>query len=103
MSTNSPPSATAHAARSVPAAIRSGPDDGGNRRAEAGSAPADVVQAQQDIAAAEVVTVIYPLWWLSMPAILKGYVDRVFARGFAYESQNSHVRGLLTGRENVCS
>lgn len=26
----------------------------------------------------------FPLWWFSMPAILKGWVDRVFAFGFAY-------------------
>lgn len=26
----------------------------------------------------------FPLWWFTMPAILKGWVDRVFARGFAY-------------------
>jgi putative NADPH-quinone reductase len=26
----------------------------------------------------------FPLWWFSMPAILKGWVDRVYASGFAY-------------------
>jgi NAD(P)H dehydrogenase (quinone) len=70
-------------------------------RGESASAPPDVLQAQQDIAAAEAVTVIYPLWWLSMPAILKGYIDRVFARGFAYESRNAQVHGLLSGRKCV--
>jgi NAD(P)H dehydrogenase (quinone) len=65
------------------------------------SGPAEVVQAQQDLEDADVVTVIYPLWWLSMPAILKGYIDRVFARGFAYESRQGVVHGLLTGRRCV--
>jgi NAD(P)H dehydrogenase (quinone) len=65
------------------------------------SGPPAVLQAQQDLEAADVVTVIYPLWWLSMPAILKGYVDRVFARGFAYESRDGVVRGLLSGRKCV--
>jgi NAD(P)H dehydrogenase (quinone) len=65
------------------------------------SGPAAIVQAQQDLESAEVVTVIYPLWWLSMPAILKGYIDRVFARGFAYESRQGVVHGLLTGRQCV--
>lgn len=65
------------------------------------AAPPEVVQAQQDLLAAEVVTVIYPLWWLSMPAILKGYVDRVFARGFAYQARNGQVKGLLAGRRCV--
>jgi NAD(P)H dehydrogenase (quinone) len=36
-----------------------------------------------------------------MPAIMKGYIDRVFARGFAYESRQGVVHGLLTGRKCV--
>ena len=61
----------------------------------------DVARAQEDIRAADVLTVIYPLWWLSMPAMMKGYVDRVFARGFAYESHEGIVRGLLSGKKSV--
>jgi NAD(P)H dehydrogenase (quinone) len=64
-------------------------------------AGADVEQAQEAIRDADVLTAIYPLWWLSMPAILKGYVDRVFARGFAYESHEGIVRGLLSGKRAV--
>lgn len=70
-------------------------------QAERHSRPPEIRQAQQDIEAAEAVTVIYPLWWLSMPAILKGYIDRVFARGFAYESRQGQVHGLLSGRQCV--
>ena len=62
---------------------------------------AHIAQAQDDVRAAQVLTVIYPLWWLSMPAIMKGYIDRVFARGFAYESANGIVRGLLMGKKCV--
>lgn len=29
---------------------------------------------------------IFPMWWYSMPAIMKGYLDRVWNRGFAYDS-----------------
>ncbi|MGP0092230.1 MAG: NAD(P)H-dependent oxidoreductase [Xanthobacteraceae bacterium] len=62
---------------------------------------ADVTRAQDDIRAADALTVIYPLWWLSMPAMMKGYIDRVFARGFAYEARNGVVRGLLSGKKSV--
>jgi NAD(P)H dehydrogenase (quinone) len=65
------------------------------------AAGADAVQAQGAIREAEVLTAIYPLWWLSMPAIMKGYVDRVFARGFAYEAREGIVRGLLSGKRAV--
>lgn len=61
----------------------------------------DVKQAQDDIRAADVLTVIYPLWWMSMPAMMKGYIDRVFARGFAYVSKDGVVHGLLSGRKAV--
>ena len=61
----------------------------------------ELVTAQEDLRAVAVLTVIYPLWWLSMPAILKGYIDRVFARGFAYESREGTVHGLLKGKRCV--
>ncbi|MEI9988532.1 MAG: NAD(P)H-dependent oxidoreductase [Rhizomicrobium sp.] len=64
-------------------------------------AAADAKKAQDDIREADVLTVIYPLWWLSMPAMMKGYIDRVFARGFAYESDSGVVHGLLAGKKAV--
>lgn len=62
---------------------------------------ADVVIAQENVLAADVVTVIYPLWWMAMPAMMKGYIDRVFSRGFAYETQPGGAHGLLGGRRAV--
>ncbi|CAN7789982.1 NAD(P)H-dependent oxidoreductase [Caballeronia sp. LjRoot34] len=62
---------------------------------------ADVALAQDEIRAADVLALIYPLWWMSMPAMMKGYVDRVFARGFAYESSQGVVHGLLGGKKAV--
>ena len=42
----------------------------------------------------------FPLWWFSMPAIMKGWVDRVLANGFAYGASTGQFfeRGLLAGR-----
>ena len=62
---------------------------------------ADVARAQDDIRAADALTVLYPLWWMSMPAMMKGDIDRVFARGFAYESLGDIVHGLLSGKKAV--
>ncbi|MGG5318871.1 NAD(P)H-dependent oxidoreductase [Enterococcus sp. AZ072] len=42
---------------------------------------------------------IFPIWWSSMPAILKGFIDRVFAKGFAYEYRGMMPVGLLKGRQ----
>ena len=41
--------------------------------------------AEQDkLRWADALILQFPLWWFSMPAILKGWVDRVYAYGFAY-------------------
>lgn len=63
--------------------------------------PGEIVQAQAAVASADALTVIYPFWWATMPGILKGYIDRVFARGFAYEGSGGETRGLLSGRQCV--
>jgi len=43
------------------------------------------LRAEMDlVAAADVLIFNFPMWWFDMPAILKGWVDRVLAYGFAY-------------------
>jgi NAD(P)H dehydrogenase (quinone) len=54
---------------------------------------------QEFIGSSDVIVVIYPLWWSGMPAILKGYIDRVFTEGFAYQIDGPDLRGLLTGKK----
>ncbi|HCR48418.1 MAG TPA: NAD(P)H-dependent oxidoreductase [Rhodothermales bacterium] len=45
---------------------------------------ADLVAAQATIQWAEHVVWIYPIWWGFMPALLKGFIDRVMLPGFAF-------------------
>lgn len=45
----------------------------------------------------------FPLWWLGLPAILKGWVDRVFAVGRAYGGGRYFNRGVLAPRCAMCS
>ncbi|USQ81413.1 NAD(P)H-dependent oxidoreductase [Ornithinimicrobium faecis] len=45
----------------------------------------DVRREQDKLRAADLLVLQFPLWWYSMPAILKGWVDRVFEAGFAYD------------------
>jgi NAD(P)H dehydrogenase (quinone) len=62
--------------------------------------PEDIAKEQQYIIQSDTIIFIYPLWWVSMPAILKGYVDRVFSYGFAYRyNENGNVEGLLKGKK----
>ena len=47
---------------------------------------------------ADAILLHFPLWWFGFPAILKGWVDRVFAMGVAYGPGLSHATGPLRGR-----
>ncbi|GME76005.1 unnamed protein product [Ambrosiozyma monospora] len=44
----------------------------------------DVMEEQEKIEWADLLIFQFPFWWYSMPAILKGWFDRVLANGFAY-------------------
>jgi NAD(P)H dehydrogenase (quinone) len=49
-----------------------------------GSQTADVAAEQDKLRRADLVIFQFPLWWFSMPAIMKGWFERVYAYGFAY-------------------
>jgi NAD(P)H dehydrogenase (quinone) len=49
-----------------------------------GTQTPDVLDEQAKLCQADAVIFHFPLWWFSFPAILKGWVDRVFAFGLAY-------------------
>ncbi len=46
---------------------------------------ADVVAEQARIDRADALVLVYPVYWWSMPALLKGWIDRVFTNGWAYD------------------
>lgn len=66
----------------------------------ASRAYADDIKAEQaHIAWADIITFVYPIWWTGMPAILKGYVDRVFANGFAFGYGENGAIKMLEGKK----
>ena len=68
---------------------------------QAGKTPPDIKAEQDNVLWAETITVIHPVWWTGLPAMLKGYIDRVFALGFAYAFGPDGPKGLLGGRKVV--
>jgi NAD(P)H dehydrogenase (quinone) len=54
-----------------------------------GQQVADIAAEQQKVLAADAVLFQFPLWWFGMPAIMKGWVDRVWAYGLAYGYRNA--------------
>ncbi len=60
----------------------------------------DLVRARDGIAWADHLTFVYPIWWGTMPALLKGFLDRVLLPGFAFivrEAEGGYA-GLLNGK-----
>lgn len=60
--------------------------------------PDDVKKYQDLITWAEHLSVVYPMWWGQMPAMLKGFIDRVFSHGYAYKIDGPEVVQLLKGK-----
>lgn len=46
---------------------------------------ADVAAEQARLDRADVLVLVYPVYWWSMPGLMKGWIERVFANGWAYD------------------
>ncbi|MHB8074120.1 NAD(P)H-dependent oxidoreductase [Desulfosporosinus fructosivorans] len=68
---------------------------------KAGKIPEDIKTEQGFISESDVIIFIYPIWWSNMPAILKGYLDRVFSFGFAYTAGDKGAVPLLKGKKGL--
>jgi NAD(P)H dehydrogenase (quinone) len=61
----------------------------------------DVLAERELLKDVDVFAFFYPIWLNSPPAILKGYLERVFGMGFAFRREPSGNAPLLTGRKLV--
>ncbi|GEM_PF-137248 len=64
----------------------------------AASAPEDVKRYMSAISSSSLLIFIYPAWWSVPPAIMKGFIDRVFLPGFAFSYKGGTMAGLLEGK-----
>jgi len=60
----------------------------------------DLLMMQEEIKKADHLVLVYPTWWATYPALLKGFIDRVFLPGFSFKyRENSPLWDkLLTGK-----
>ena len=68
---------------------------------EGGRMPPDVLAEQARVDRCDALSFITPVWWLGMPAMLKGWFDRVWSNGWAYEFSNNPEGSLLRKRPFV--
>lgn len=69
-----------------------------------GGAPrSDVIAERQLLVGVDIFAFVYPLWFNAPPAILKGYMDRVFGHGFgfAFRAGEGGTEPLLSGRHMI--
>ena len=67
--------------------------------AEQGTTPGDVAAEVEKLSQSDLLIVHFPLWWFGMPAILKGWMDRVFLYGAVYRSTMRHDTGFFRGKK----
>lgn len=60
-----------------------------------------VYEYQNKIKEADILVFAFPIWWGSMPAILKGFTDKVFLKDFAYIYTESGLQGILNKKAVV--
>jgi len=63
----------------------------------------DVVAEQEKLFRADFLIFQFPLWWFGLPAILKGWVDRIFAAGLTYGGGRWYSSGVLRGKRAMLS
>lgn len=61
----------------------------------------DVVREQERILRADAICLAFPLFWWGMPAMIKGWVDRVFMWGWAYDQLGEAETSLLRARTGL--
>ncbi|XP_034722619.1 NAD(P)H dehydrogenase [quinone] 1 [Etheostoma cragini] len=63
----------------------------------------DIVAEQRKVEEAELVIFQFPLYWFSVPAIMKGWMDRVLTQGFAYSLTNMYDNGVFKQKKAMLS
>lgn len=69
---------------------------------EIATLPADVQREIARLERADLVIFQFPLWWHAQPAMLKGWLDRVFVYGGLYTGKRRYDRGHFLGRRAIC-
>uniref|UniRef100_A0A6P8QJ86 NAD(P)H dehydrogenase [quinone] 1 n=1 Tax=Geotrypetes seraphini TaxID=260995 RepID=A0A6P8QJ86_GEOSA len=63
----------------------------------------DIAQEQKKLNAADLLIFQFPFYWFGLPAILKGWFDRVLTQGYAYSSQSMYDLGHFQAKKAVLS
>lgn len=69
--------------------------------ADNGTTPPEIAAEMAHLLSCDLLAVHFPLWWFGMPAILKGWMDRVFVYGRMYRSARRYDAGFCAGKRMI--
>ncbi|XP_076011377.1 NAD(P)H dehydrogenase [quinone] 1 isoform X2 [Genypterus blacodes] len=63
----------------------------------------DIITEQRKVQEADLIIFQFPLYWFSFPAIMKGWIDRVLAKGFAFSLEKMYNNGIFKDKKAILS
>ena len=60
-----------------------------------------VLRYKKKLEWAERIVMIFPIWWMTMPAMIKGFIDKVIFPGIAYRMDGNNLKSTLTSLKQV--
>ncbi|XP_049450140.1 NAD(P)H dehydrogenase [quinone] 1-like isoform X1 [Epinephelus fuscoguttatus] len=70
---------------------------------EEGKLSADLTEEQHKLTEADLIIFQFPMYWFTVPAIMKGWMDRVLTLGFAYSQEKRYSQGVFKDKMAMLS
>uniref|UniRef100_A0A674NQ36 Ribosyldihydronicotinamide dehydrogenase [quinone] n=1 Tax=Takifugu rubripes TaxID=31033 RepID=A0A674NQ36_TAKRU len=70
---------------------------------QAGKLSADITKEHGKLSQAELVIFQFPMYWFSFPAIMKGWIDRVLTKGYAFSEKKRYSQGVFKDKKAILS
>ncbi|XP_032381086.1 NAD(P)H dehydrogenase [quinone] 1 [Etheostoma spectabile] len=70
---------------------------------EEGKLSADITEEQRKLTQADLVIFQFPMYWFTLPAIMKGWIDRVLTLGYAYTQEKRYSQGIFKDKKVMLS
>ncbi|KAK9969263.1 hypothetical protein ABG768_027456 [Culter alburnus] len=68
-----------------------------------GRLASDILEEHKKLKEADIVIFQFPMYWFSVPAIMKGWMDRVLTLGFAYTLEKRYSAGIFREKKAMLS
>ncbi|KAA8588064.1 hypothetical protein FQN60_001258, partial [Etheostoma spectabile] len=70
---------------------------------EEGKLSADITEEQRKLTQADLIIFQFPMYWFTVPAIMKGWIDRVLTSGYAFSQEKRYSQGIFKDKKAMLS